>query len=236
VLLKIKDIKVRYEKAEVIRGVTLEVEDGFITGLIGANGAGKSTILKAISGLVPTNEGEILFRDKRVDGMQAHDIVRLGIIQIPEGRRLFPFMNVLDNLLIGAYLRNDRTGIKNDLDKTFKRFPKLYERRNQHANTLSGGEQQMLAIGRALMSKPKLLLMDEPSLGLAPLVVQELATTIATICKEDRISVLLVEQNAGLVSKVTDLVYVLEVGQITMKGKLQEMMSNDVVRRAFLGK
>jgi len=235
-LLNIKNIRVQYVKAEVIKDVSIEVEEGIITGLIGANGAGKSTILKAISGLVPITDGEILFQNKNVGRMAIHDIVKLGIVQIPEGRRLFPYMSVLDNLTIGAYLRNDRAGIRGDLEKVLNRFPRLRERSSQASSTLSGGEQQMLAIGRALMARPKLLLMDEPSLGLGPLVVEELANTIATMCREDKISVFLVEQNAGLVAKVTDLVYVLELGQITMKGKLNEIMDSEFVRRAFLGK
>lgn len=235
-LLNLKEIRVKYDKAEVIKGVSVEVEEGRITGLIGSNGAGKSTILKAISGLVPVTAGEIWFQSKKINNMEIHNIAKLGIVQIPEGRRLFPFMSVIDNLTIGAYARNDRAGIKEDLEKVFKRFPKLWERRGQRASTLSGGEQQMLAIGRALMSRPKLLLMDEPSLGLGPLIVDQLADTIATMCREDRISVFLVEQNAGLVSKVTDIVYVLELGQITMKGKLKEIMDSELVRRAFLGK
>lgn len=235
-LLNLKEIRVRYDKAEAIKGVSVEIEEGHITGLIGANGAGKSTILKAISGLVPVNSGEIWFENKKINNLEIHKIARMGITQIPEGRRLFPFMSVIDNLTIGAYARNDRGEIKQDLEKIFKRFPRLRERRTQRANTLSGGEQQMLAVGRALMSHPKLLLMDEPSLGLAPLVVAELANTIASICKDDKISVFLVEQNAGLVSRVTDKVYVLELGQITMQGKLKEIMNNELVRRAFLGK
>lgn len=235
-LLNLKNIRVQYDKAEVIRGISLEVEEGLITGLIGANGAGKSTILKAISGLVPITSGEIWFQDTRIDKMEIHKIVRLGIVQIPEGRRLFPYMTVLNNLLVGAYLRNNKSEVKKDLDKVFKRFPRLWERHGQQANTLSGGEQQMLAIGRALMAKPKLLLMDEPSLGLGPLVVEELVNTISTLCHEDRITVFLVEQNAGLVGKVTDLVNVLELGEITMRGKLKEIMDNDLVRKAFLGK
>jgi branched-chain amino acid transport system ATP-binding protein len=235
-LLSIKNIKVQYDKAEVIKGISMDVEEGLITGLIGANGAGKSTILKAISGLIPLTSGEIWFQNIRIDKMEIHKIVKLGIVQIPEGRRLFPYMSVMNNLLSGAYLRNDRNDVKKDLDKVFKRFPRLWERRGQQSNTLSGGEQQMLAIGRALMAKPRLLLMDEPSLGLGPLVVEELANTISTICHEDRISVFLVEQNAGLVGKVTDLVNVLELGQITMRGKLKEIMDSDLVRRAFLGK
>jgi branched-chain amino acid transport system ATP-binding protein len=235
-LLSLKNIRVKYDKAEAIKGVSVDVEEGHITGLIGANGAGKSTILKAISGLVKLSGGEIWFQNTRINNLEIHKIAKMGIVQIPEGRRLFPFMSVVDNLTIGAYARNDRTRVKEDLEKVFKRFPRLQERRNQRANTLSGGEQQMLAVGRALMSRPKLLLMDEPSLGLAPLVVAELANTIASMCIEDHISVFLVEQNAGLVSKITDIVYVLELGQITMQGKLKEIMDNELIRRAFLGK
>lgn len=235
-LLSVKDIRVIYDKAEAIKGVSVEIEEGRVTGLIGANGAGKSTILKAISGLVKLSSGEIWFQNKKINNMDIYKIAQMGIVQIPEGRRLFPFMSVIDNLTIGAYARKDRVEIKRDLEKVFKRFPRLKERLGQRANTLSGGEQQMLAFGRALMSRPKLLLMDEPSLGLAPIVVAELANTIATMCREDHISIFLVEQNAGLVSKVTDMVYVLELGQITMKGKLGEIMDNKLVRRAFLGK
>ena len=235
-LLNLKDVRVQYDKAEVIKGVSLEVEEGLITGLIGANGAGKSTILKAISGLVPITSGEIQFQNTKVNKMKIHKIVKLGIVQVPEGRRLFPYLSVLINLTLGAYLRNDRAGIADDLEKVFNRFPVLRKRRSQRANTLSGGEQQMLAIGRALMARPKLLLMDEPSLGLGPKVVDELANTISAISREDQISVFLVEQNAGLVSKVTDIVYLLELGQVTMKGKLKEMMDNELVRKAFLGK
>lgn len=234
--LSLNDVKVKYGKAEAIKGVSIDVKEGIITGLIGANGAGKSTILRAVSGLIPVSSGEIKFRDQRINGMAVHDIVRMGIVQIPEGRRLFPYMSVMDNVTIGAYLRNDRAAVKEALEKVFHRFPKLWERRHQQANTLSGGEQQMLAIGRALMSQPKLLLMDEPSLGLAPQVVDQLADTVKMMCQEDDISVFLVEQNAGLVSKVTDVVYVLEVGRITMSGKLGEIMDNELVRRAFLGK
>ena len=235
-LLNLKDVRIQYDKAVVIKGVSLEVEEGFITGLIGANGAGKSTILKAISGLVPVASGDIMFQDTKVNKMKIHNIVKLGIVQVPEGRRLFPYLSVLLNLTLGAYLRNDRAGIASDLEKVFNRFPVLRKRRSQRANTLSGGEQQMLAVGRALMARPKLLLMDEPSLGLGPKVVDELANTISAISREERISVFLVEQNAGLVSKVTDVVYLLELGQVTMKGKLKEMMDNELVRKAFLGK
>ena len=233
-LLSLKDVKINYGKAEAIRGITVEVADGSITGFLGANGAGKSTVLKAISGLIPINAGEIWFRDKRIDGIQGHKIVQLGIVQIPEHRRLFPSMSVIQNIKIGAYLRKDRIGIKDDIERVFRLFPILEERCSQRAETLSGGQQQMLAIARALMAKPKLLLMDEPSLGLAPLVVESLADVIREINKEG-ISILLVEQNASLAFNLTDVVYVLEVGLVTMAGLTKEVMNEERVRKAFLG-
>jgi branched-chain amino acid transport system ATP-binding protein len=234
VLLTLKDTKVHYGKAEAVKGVTIEVAEGSVTGLIGNNGAGKSTILKAISGLLPISAGEVWFQGKRIDRIESHDIVRLGVVQIPEGRRLFSYLSVFDNVNIGAYLRRDRAAVRVDLEKIWQRFPRLWERRSQRAGTLSGGEQQMLAIGRALMAKPRLLLMDEPSLGLAPLLVEELASIITDINKEG-ITVLLVEQNAGLTSEITDSVYVLEVGKVVLEGNIRELMTNEVVRRAFLG-
>ena len=233
-LLSLKDVTVHYGTAEAVKGVTLEVAEGSVVSVIGANGAGKSTILKAISGLIPLNSGEIWFRDKRIDGMATHNIVNLGLVQIPEGRRLFPYMSVLANLRLGAYLRKDKTSINRDLDEIFERFPVLYERRNQKAGTLSGGEQQMLAIGRGLMARPRLILMDEPSLGLAPVVIEELANVIRDINKSG-ISVLLVEQNAGLVTQVTDRGYVLEVGKVVLQGNIKELMANRLVQRAFIG-
>ena len=233
-LLRLKDISIHYNKAEAVKGVTIDVAEGAVTGLVGNNGAGKSTILKAVSGLLRISSGEMWFRDKRIDGMESHEIVKLGIVQVPEGRRLFPRMSVLDNVMIGAYLRKNRAAIREDLEKVWQRFPRLWERRSQRTGTLSGGEQQMLAIGRALMAKPKLLLMDEPSLGLAPLVVEEVAGIITGISKEG-ITVLLVEQNAGLASRLTNFVYVLEVGAVVLEGNIKEMMTNEVVRRAFLG-
>jgi branched-chain amino acid transport system ATP-binding protein len=233
-LLELKNISVHYGKAEVIKGVTIEVEEGSVVGIIGSNGAGKSTIMKVVSGSVPLAAGEIRFMGRRIEGMAPHHLVRLGIIHIPEGRQLFPYMSVLANLKIGAYLRKDKVSKLKDLDEIFERFPRLWERRNQQAATLSGGEQQMLAISRGLMAKPKLLLMDEPSLGLAPLVVQELATIISDINKSG-ISILLVEQNAGLVTQVADRSYVLEVGRVVLEGKLKEIMTNEIVRSAFLG-
>ena len=233
-MLSLKDISVHYGKAEVIQDVTMEVAEGSITGLIGANGAGKSTILRAISGLRPVSSGEIWFQNNRIDGMSTHQIVRLGVIQIPERRRLFPYMSVLENIKIGAYLRKDKANIKEELDKIWQRFPALEERRNQRAETLSGGEQQMLAICRALMANPKLLLMDEPSLGLAPIVVESLANVIKDINREG-ISVLLVEQNARLAFSLTEQVYVLEVGKVVLEGKTKELVDHELVRKAFLG-
>ena len=233
-MLLVKDVRVHYGKAEAIKGVTIEVAEGAVVGNIGANGAGKSTILKAVSGLMPITSGEIWFMGRRIDKMAPHNIVRLGIVHIPEGRRLFPYMSVLANLKIGAYLRKDRSNIKKDLDQIFERFPRLWERRHQQASTLSGGEQQMLAISRGLMARPRLLLMDEPSLGLAPLVVKELGTIISDINKSG-IGVLLVEQNAGLVTQVADRGYVLEVGKVVLEGSMKEIVNNEIVRRAFLG-
>ncbi len=232
--LRLNDVKINYGKAEAIKGVTLEVAGGTITGLIGANGAGKSTVLKAISGLLPITSGEIWFQDNRIDGMPGHKIVQLGVVQIPERRRLFPYMSVIQNMRVGAYLRDDKIGIKKDIDKNFQRFPRLKERQNQRAETLSGGEQQMLAIARSLMANPKLLLLDEPSLGLAPIVVDILATVIKEINKEG-IDIFLVEQNAGLAFDLVDLLYVLEVGRIILEGKIHEIMNDEKVRKAFLG-
>ncbi|MFO7773756.1 MAG: ABC transporter ATP-binding protein [Dehalococcoidia bacterium] len=233
-LLKLKNLMVRYGTAEAIKGVTLQVAEDSVTSIVGANGAGKSTILKAVSALVPLTSGEILFCDKRIDGMAVHNIVGLGIVHVPEGRRLFPHMSVLANLRIGAYLRRDKASIDGDLTDIFSRFPILWQRRNQQARTLSGGEQQMLAIGRALMAKPKLLLLDEPSLGLAPLVIEELATMVKDINKGG-VSVLLVEQNAGLVASVSERSYVLEVGKVVLEGNINDLMASQHVHRAFLG-
>ena len=233
-MLSLRNISVHYGKAEAVRDVTMEVTRGTVTGLVGNNGAGKSTILKVISGLLPLSAGEIWFEGKRIDGIETHEIVRLGVIQVPEGRRLFPHMTVLDNVAIGAYLRKDKAGIKENMERVWERFPRLKERRSQKVGTLSGGEQQMVAIARALMAKPRILLMDEPSLGLAPLIVEELADIVRAIAKEG-ITVFLVEQNAGLTSELTSYVYVLQVGRVILEGDIKEMMSNEVVRKAFLG-
>jgi branched-chain amino acid transport system ATP-binding protein len=233
-LLNLKEIKVCYGKVQAIKGVTIEVVEGSITGIVGANGAGKSTIMKAISGLLPITGGEMWFKNKKINGMSSHAIVKMGIIQVPERRRLFPYMTVMENIRMGAYLRKDKTGIKEDMDKIWQRFPILRERHNQQASTLSGGEQQMLAIGRALMAKPKLLLLDEPSLGLAPIMCGVLATIIREI-NETGISILLVEQNAGLSFSLSNKTYVLELGKVIMEGNTKEIMNHETLVKVYLG-
>jgi branched-chain amino acid transport system ATP-binding protein len=233
-LLEVKNITVHYGKSVALDDISLEVAEGSVVSIIGANGAGKSTILKALSGLVPLTSGEIRFLNQRIDGMETVDIVKLGIVQIPEGRRLFPHLTVLVNLQLGASLRKDREGINKDLDETFGRFPILRERRSQKAGTLSGGEQQMLAIARGLMAKPKLLLMDEPSLGLAPIVVEELGAVIKDI-NQVGVSVLLVEQNVPLALGVASRGYALQTGRVVLEGDIAKIKSSDIVKRAYLG-
>jgi len=233
-LLKLSNVTVHYGTAEAIKDITMTLDEGTVVSVIGANGAGKSTILKAISGLVPLYSGEIEFLGKKINGMPVDKIVGLGIACVPEGRRLFPYMSVMANIKLGAYLRKDKPGIETDLNKVLELFPILKERRNQKAGSLSGGEQQMLAIGRALMARPRLLMMDEPSLGLAPIVIDHLTDTIRDINKSG-ISILIVEQNAGLVTKVSQRCYVIEVGKVVLEGDIKELMANDLVRRAFLG-
>jgi branched-chain amino acid transport system ATP-binding protein len=233
-LLEVKNITVHYGKSIALDDVSLEVADGSVVSIIGANGVGKSTILKALSGLVPLTSGEIWFQNSRIDRMATTEIVKSGIVHIPEGRRLFPYLTVLNNLKLGASLRKDKTGIKNDLDRVFERFPRLKERRNQKAGTLSGGEQQMLAIARGLMAKPKLLLMDEPSLGLAPLMVDGVARVIKDINQEG-VSVLLVEQNVPLALGVANRGYAIQTGRVVMEGDINEFRSSESVKKAYLG-
>jgi branched-chain amino acid transport system ATP-binding protein len=233
-LLEVKNITVHYGKSLAVEDISLEVAEGSVVSIIGANGAGKSTILKAISGLVQLTSGEIWFQGKRIDGMNTTDIVKLGIVQIPEGRHLFPYLTVLSNLKLGASLRKDKASINQDMARVFELFPRLQERRNQKAGTLSGGEQQMLAIARGLMAKPKLLLMDEPSLGLAPIVVDELAMVIKDI-NQSGVSVLLVEQNVPLSLGVATMGYALQVGRVVLEGDIDKIKSSDVVKRAYLG-
>jgi branched-chain amino acid transport system ATP-binding protein len=233
-LLKLSNVTVHYGTAVAVKDINIMLEEGTVVSVIGANGAGKSTILKAISGLVGISSGVVEFSGKEINGMPINKIVGLGIAHVPEGRKLFPYMSVIANIKLGAYLRKEKTGIITDLEEVFKLFPRLKERHNQKAGSLSGGEQQMLAIGRALMAKPKLLMMDEPSLGLAPIVINLLANVIRDINKSG-ISVLLVEQNAGLVTKVSRKCYVIEVGQVVLDGEITELMANDLVKRAFWG-
>jgi branched-chain amino acid transport system ATP-binding protein len=233
-LLKLSNVTVHYGTAEAVKDISIQIEEGAVVSVIGANGAGKSTILKAISGLVTVSSGIVEFSGKEINGMPINKIVDLGIAHVPEGRKLFPYMSVMANIKLGAFLRKDKEGVLTDLEKVFTLFPRLRERHNQKAGSLSGGEQQMLAIGRALMANPKLLMMDEPSLGLAPLVIDLLANVIGDI-NQSGISVLLVEQNAGLVTRVSKKCYVIEVGKVVLEGNVKELMANDSVRRAFLG-
>jgi len=234
-MLKIKDLHVSYGGIRALRGVDLEVPDGKIVTLIGANGAGKSTMLRTISGLVKADRGCITYNDKELLGMPINKVLEEGIAQVPEGRRVFPDMTVLENLKIGAYLRKDKAEIEKDIQWVYSLFPRLEERSWQLAGTLSGGEQQMLAVGRALMSRPKVLMMDEPSLGLAPLVVQGIFDIIRTI-NEQGVTVLLIEQNANMALKVADIAYVLETGEITKTGTGAELLADESIKEAYLGK
>ena len=234
-MLKIENLHVCYGGIQALRGISLEVPDGKIVTLIGANGAGKSTTLRTITGLVKAQSGSIQWNGEELLGKSIDKIVTSGIAMSPEGRRVFPDMTVLENLKIGAYLRRDKDGIAKDLQWVYDLFPRLKEREWQLAGTLSGGEQQMLAVGRALMSRPKLLLLDEPSLGLAPLVVQDIFSIIREINNQG-VTVLLIEQNANMALKIADLAYVLETGNITMSGTGAELLANDKVKEAYLGK
>ncbi len=233
-LLSIKNLTVHYGKALAVSNVSLEVEKGKIVAMIGANGAGKTTILKVLSGLKVPTSGEVWFSGRRIDGMEAYDIVRLGLVHVPEGRKLFPYLTVLENLILGASVRKNKSDIKEDMERIFNNFPVLRERHNQKAGSMSGGEQQMLAIGRALMAKPKLLLLDEPSLGLAPLVIDELGLIIKSI-HESGVSVLLVEQNISLALRLASYGYVLEVGAVILQGDMEELKGNEIIDRAYLG-
>lgn len=233
-MLTINDINVFYGAIHAIKGVSLEVNEGEIVTLIGANGAGKSTILRTISGLLKPKTGSIQFEGQEIAGMPAHEIVKTGISQVPEGRRIFAEMSVLENLELGAFTRKDKDGIKADMELVFERFPRLKERIGQLAGTLSGGEQQMLAMGRALMSRPRLLLLDEPSMGLAPLLIKEIFAIIQDINKTGT-TVLLVEQNANMALSIAHRAYVLETGRITLSGAAKELAASDEVRKAYLG-
>jgi len=233
-MLNLKNIVVHYGGVEALKGISIDVEVGSITTLIGANGAGKSTCLRAISGLVPLTSGEIWFEDKRIDGMAPEKIVELGIGHVPEGKKLFLEMSVFDNLMTGAFLRKDKDGIERDLERVYEYFPLLRRARHRQASSLSGGEQQMLAIGRGLMSNPKLLLLDEPSLGLSPILTQEVASIIERITDEG-VPILLIEQNASLALKLASKGYVLETGRIALEGEAKQLQDNEHVKKAYLG-
>ncbi len=234
-MLKLRNIQAFYGNIQALKGITLDIKEGEIITLIGANGAGKSTTLMAISGIVPAKEGEILFRGKPIHKLPPDKIVALGISQVPEGRRIFPYLTVMENLDMGAFLRNDTSEIKKDIDHVLELFPILSERRNQPGGTLSGGEQQMLAISRALMTKPKLLLLDEPSLGLAPIITKQIFGIIKKINKESNTTIFLVEQNANLALQVADRGYVMENGTITISDTGKNLLVNEDIKKAYLG-
>jgi branched-chain amino acid transport system ATP-binding protein len=234
VLLDVKDLRVNYGKVEAVKGVSFRVDEGTLVSIIGANGAGKSTILRTLSGLVRSSTGEIWFGGKRIDKTPVHEIVKLGIAQVPEGRRLFPQLTVLENLRAGAFLISNQKEMNPLLEDVYHHFPRMKERLSQQTGSLSGGEQQMLAIGRALMSKPKLLVMDEPSLGLSPIMVQEIGNIIKALKEQGR-TILLVEQNANLALKLADRTYVLELGKVVLEGKSADIMNSPIVKKAYLG-
>jgi branched-chain amino acid transport system ATP-binding protein len=234
VLLRINDIHVHYGQVAAVKGISLEVDEGDFVALIGSNGAGKSTTLRTISGLEHPSAGSIVFDGESIERLSADRIVRLGIAHVPEGRRVFKDLTVTENLRLGAYTRDDQPGIEEDLEKVFARFPRLRERKDQMARTMSGGEQQMIAIGRALMSRPRMLLLDEPSLGLAPLIVQEIARILVEINRAG-VGVVLVEQNAELALELARHGYVLETGNIALEGEASSLMDNEHVRKAYLG-
>jgi branched-chain amino acid transport system ATP-binding protein len=233
-LLRLDNVKTHYGNIRALKGISLEVEEGEIVCLIGANGAGKSTTLMTISGVLVPVEGDVFYRGNSIAGVRADKIVHMGVCQVPEGRMIFPLLTVIENLDMGAYLRRDKNGVKEDIERVFALFPVLKERQKQHGGTLSGGEQQMLAIGRALMSRPKLLLLDEPSLGLAPIVVDSIFETIRQINAQGT-TILLVEQNAQIALQISSRGYVLETGQIALADTSANLLANEQVRKAYLG-
>ena len=230
-----RGLDVYYEKVKALSDVSMVLGEGDIIAVIGTNGAGKTTMLRAFTGLTRVAKGEIWYQGERIDQLNPDQIVGLGISMVPEGRHVYPLMNVRDNLLMGAFLRRDKGEVKRDLERIFERFPILKQRIRQQASTLSGGEQQMVAISRALMARPKLLLMDEPSLGLAPLVVRDIARSILSINREDQVSVILVEQNSRMALKLSARAYVLETGRVALEGPSKELVNNEEVRRLYLG-
>ncbi|MCI0429788.1 MAG: ABC transporter ATP-binding protein [Rhodospirillales bacterium] len=234
-LLRLSGVELYYDHVYALKGVSLEVNRGETVALIGANGAGKSSILRAITGLRKIRRGDIQFRGQRIDGLAPDEIVKLGIAMVPEGRRVFPFMSVKDNLMMGAFSRSERAEITATLDMVLGRFPRLKERYSQAAGTMSGGEQQMLVIGRALMAKPKLLLLDEPSLGIAPKLVQDIARSIVAINRDEKVSVLLVEQNSRMALRISQRAYALTTGSISLSGDSAVLVNDERVKHLYLG-
>lgn len=234
-MLKFENVELYYEHVYALRGVSLNLQQGETVALIGANGAGKSSILKGITGLAKLKTGSIHFEGERIDGLSASEIVRRGINMVPEGRRVFAYMSVKDNLMMGAFARSDKAGIQKSLDSILERFPRLKERYSQAAGTLSGGEQQMMVIGRALMGAPKLLLLDEPSLGIAPKLVQDIARSIVAINRDEGVSVLLVEQNSRMALSISNRAYALTTGEVVLSGNSKELLNDDRIKAAYLG-
>ena len=234
-MLKYDNVELYYDHVYALKGVTIELNEGETVALIGANGAGKSSILRAITGLHGIRKGEIRFRGDRIDGKRASDIVKMGIAMVPEGRRVFPFMSVQDNLMMGAFTRDDSADVARTLDMVVERFPRLKERFTQSAGTLSGGEQQMLVIGRALMAKPRLLLLDEPSLGIAPKLVQDIARSIVAINKDEKVSVLLVEQNSRMALRISHRAYAMATGSVALQGKSRALLKDERIKALYLG-
>ncbi len=234
-MLSLNNVELYYDHVYALKGVSIDLNEGETVALIGANGAGKSSILRAITGLSPITSGEIHYQGARLDGTSAAEIVKNGIAMVPEGRRVFPYMSVKDNLLMGAFTRTDKTQITKTLNDVFERFPRLQERARQQAGTLSGGEQQMMVIGRALMAKPRLLLLDEPSLGIAPKLVQDIARAIVAINRDENVSVLLVEQNSRMALSISHRAYAMSTGSVALSGVSRDLMNDDRIKAAYLG-
>lgn len=234
-MLTLQNVELYYDHVYALKGVSLELNEGETVALIGANGAGKSSILRAITGLAKIHAGEIHYKGQRLDGTPAATIVEKGIAMVPEGRRVFPYMSVKDNLLMGAFTRTDKAGIARSLESVLERFPRLKERFSQQGGTLSGGEQQMMVIGRALMANPRLLLLDEPSLGIAPKLVQDIARSIVAISRDEKVSVLLVEQNSRMALSISHRTYALSTGKILLHGNSKELMNDERIKAAYLG-
>jgi branched-chain amino acid transport system ATP-binding protein len=234
-MLEFTDVELYYDHVYALRGVSINLQEGETVALIGANGAGRSSILKAITGLAKLRQGSIHFQGEQINGLSASEVVKRGITMVPEGRRVFPYMSVKDNLMMGAFSRSDKAGINQTLESVLTRFPRLKERYSQAAGTLSGGEQQMMVIGRALMAKPKLLLLDEPSLGIAPKLVQDIARSIVAINRDEGVSVLLVEQNSRMALSISNRAYALTTGNVAISGVSKNLLHDDRIKAAYLG-